>query len=203
MRKIIPFNAFWATLCFQSLAFGSTDNTLEDATEKAKKSEDIQIVYFSKTGNTEKIAKYIQEVTGGTLIKINTKKPYPEDYTKTTEVAKKEIENKETPEIVLDEGYSENAKIIFLGSPCWWGTIASPVRTFLATHNFEGKTIVPFITHGGSELGETVETIKTICPKVNVKYGKAFGDPKWVNISKDQKLEVKDWIDTITPLTLK
>jgi len=161
------------------------------------KSEDIQIVYFSKTGNTERIAKYIKEVTGGTLIKISTKNPYPEDYTKTTKIAKKEIKNEETPKIVLDKKYLENAKVIFVGSPCWWGTIASPVRTFLTTHNFEEKTIIPFITHGGSELGETVETIKVICPKANVKYGKAFGDPKWINIPKDQKAEVKNWIDTI------
>lgn len=80
--------------------------------------------------------------------------------------------------IILNKEYSENTKIIFIGSPCWWGTIASPVRTFLMTYNFNGKTIIPFITHGGSEMGKTVEEIKAICPKATLKNGRAFGDPK-------------------------
>lgn len=46
------------------------------------------------------------------------------------------------------------------------------------TYNFNGKTIIPFITHGGSEMGKTVEEIKAICPKATVKNGRAFGDPK-------------------------
>ncbi len=196
MKISMPLNALFATLCFQSFAFGASGDT-ENSNSQAEKSGDIQIVYFSKTGNTEKIAKYIQEETGGNLIKISSKKPYPEDYTETTEVAKKEVQNKETPEITLDKEYSENAKIIFIGSPCWWKTIASPVRTFLSTHNFDGKIIIPFITHGGSEMGETVEDIKTIRPKATVKNGKAFGDPKWIHSSKPQNEEVKDWIKTI------
>ncbi len=186
----------FATLCFQSFTFGAFGNT-EDPISQAEKSGDMQIVYFSKTGNTEKIAKYIQEETGGNLVKISPQKPYPEDYNETTEVARKEIQNEETPEIILDKEYSENAKIIFIGSPCWFGTIASPVRTFLSTHNFDGKTIIPFITHGGSEMGETVEDIKTICPKATVKDGKAFGDPKLIRMAKPQNEEVKDWIKTI------
>lgn len=198
MKISMPYNILFTTLCLQSFAFGTTVTNTENPNETIESSENIiQIVYFSKSGNTERIAKYIQEATGGNLIKIDSEVPYPEDYTETTEIAKKEIENKETPRIVLNKEYSENTKIIFIGSPCWWGTIASPVRTFLMTHNFNGKTIIPFITHGGSEMGKTVEEIKAICPKATVKNGKAFGDPNWVSLNKDQKEEVKDWIKTI------
>lgn len=119
----MPYNILFTTLCLQSFAFGTTVNNTENPNEKIESSEDIiQIVYFLKSGNTERIVKYIQEITSGNLIKIDSEIPYPEEYTETTEIAKKEIENKETPRIILNKEYSENTKIIFIGSPCWWGT---------------------------------------------------------------------------------
>ena len=39
-------------------------------------------------GNTEVIAKKIQELTGSDMFQIKTVKSYPEDYTETTNVAR-------------------------------------------------------------------------------------------------------------------
>jgi len=41
-------------------------------------------------GNTEVIAKMVKDVTSGDLFRIDTIKPYPEDYGETTEVAGKD-----------------------------------------------------------------------------------------------------------------
>ncbi len=38
---------------------------------------------------------------------------------------------------------------------------------------FSGKTIAPFVTHGGSRLGRAVEDIKKLCPKATVLPGLA------------------------------
>lgn len=40
-------------------------------------------------GNTKVVAKIIQEMTEGDVFRIDTVKSYPEDYTETTNVAKK------------------------------------------------------------------------------------------------------------------
>ncbi|MFR3895247.1 MAG: flavodoxin [Merdibacter sp.] len=34
----------------------------------------------------------------------------------------------------------------------WWYTMAPAVRSFLAQHDFAGKTVVPFMINGGSRM---------------------------------------------------
>ncbi|SDE43905.1 flavodoxin [Sporomusa acidovorans] len=58
--------------------------------------------------------------------------------------------------------------VIFVGTPIWWYTIASPVATFLAESDLAGKTIIPFCTHGGYGAGHSLEDIKKLAPKSRV-----------------------------------
>lgn len=61
--------------------------------------------------------------------------------------------------------------VIFIGSPCWWATVAPPVATFLTSYDFAGKTVVPFMTHEGSRMGRSEEDIRKLCPKSQVPDG--------------------------------
>lgn len=54
--------------------------------------------------------------------------------------------------------------VVFVGSPCWWGTVAPPVATFLAAYDWSGKTVAPFMTHGGSRMGRSEDDIEKLCP---------------------------------------
>ncbi|KAH0785673.1 flavodoxin [Histomonas meleagridis] len=154
----------------------------------------ILIAYYSKTNVTKNIAGFIKEITGGDEFRVEPVTPYPQDYHQTTQQAKQEQQAGFRPEIV-SKGDISNYDVIFFGSPCWWGTIACPMETFITSHDFRGKTIIPFITHGGSGLGRTVEEIKKLAPGANVVYGKAFGDPQWV--SGSGKTDVAKWISSI------
>ncbi|MFA6875696.1 MAG: flavodoxin, partial [Parabacteroides sp.] len=64
--------------------------------------------------------------------------------------------------------------VIYLGYPIWWGTMPMAVYTFLASYDFTGKTIIPFCTHEGSDLGSSVQDIKKVCPKARVLQGLAI-----------------------------
>lgn len=108
----------------------------------------ILIAYFSWSGNTKVIAEKIHSQTGGDVFEIIPQKPYPSDYHETTVLARKEKENNVHPELKNKIDISAY-DIIFVGTPAWWYTMAPPVMTFLEENNFEGKTIVPFVTHGG------------------------------------------------------
>ena len=188
----------FATLFFISGMNSSFSADEAKSENRVLNSKKVQIIYFSKTGNTKKIAEYIQQFAGGEIVEIKAKNPYPEDYNETTELAKKEKEEGILPEIIAETDGLATADVIFLGSPCWWGTISSPVKTFLKENDLSGKTIIPFITHGGSGMGEeTLQTIKEMCPKSTVLDGKAFGDPKWVSTPDSPEQEVKDWIETL------
>ena len=74
----------------------STETTTVEKTESDSKS---LVVYFSKTGTTERIANEIKDITGSDIVKIETVTPYPEDYNETVEIAQKEKTEKARPEI--------------------------------------------------------------------------------------------------------
>lgn len=57
----------------------------------------LAVVYFSKGGNTESVAKAVQAMTGADIFEVKTVKPYPEAYKPTTEIVKEELE-KTSPE---------------------------------------------------------------------------------------------------------
>lgn len=108
----------------------------------------ILIAYFSWGGNTRSIAQKIHAQTGGDIFEIKPVTPYPNDYNKTAYGIAKEQKDKgiHPPINNIDAAPYD---VIFVGTPAWWYTMAPPVMTFLENNNFEGKTIVPFITHGG------------------------------------------------------
>ena len=131
------------------------------------------IVYL-EVGNTEVVAKIIQEQTGGDLFEIDTIKTYPEDYTETTNVAMEEKRKNARPELIRVVDQMDLYDVIYLGYPNWWGTFPMAVFTFLESHNFSGKTIIPFCTHEGSGLGNSERDIRKLCPNANVLHGIAI-----------------------------
>jgi len=125
-------------------------------------------------GNTEVIAKMIQGMTGGDLFRIEPVKPYPADYTATTDVAKEELRTKARPELTGNVDNIASYELIFLGYPDWWGTMPMPVFTFLEGYDLSGKTIAPFCTHEGSGLGHSIADIEKACPHSTVLNGIAI-----------------------------
>ena len=154
------------------------------------KNNKILIVYFSHSGNTRIVAEKIKNATGGAIFEIIPTIAYPTDYNTVVDQAKKEISKGYKPELKSKINNIEQYDIIFVGSPNWWSTFAPPVATFLSSYNFNGKTIVPFITHEGSEMGHSVADIKKLCPKANVLNGLAIKGTK-VNNSDT---EISKWL---------
>lgn len=168
-------------------------NSVAASSVPAAETNKIIIVYYSKTGNTEEIAKLIKNTVGGDLARIEPKTPYPADYRATTEQAKKEIEIGFKPPLKTTVEDIERYDIIFVGSPNWWSTIAPPVATFLSAHDFSGKTIIPFMTHGGTGLGRAMDEIKKHCPGSTLLAGQAFTGSNVENARED----VEKWLRQI------
>lgn len=127
-------------------------------------SDSILIAYYSWSGNTRNLAQKIHQITGGTIIEINPQVPYPGDYSMTVNQAKKEIRNGFRPAIDSSLDNIDAYNKIFIGSPNWCNTMAPPVAAFLAQHDFTGKTILPFCTHGGGGQGRIKNDIAGLCP---------------------------------------
>ncbi len=131
-------------------------------------------------GNTEVVAKMIHEMTEGDVFRIDTVNSYPEDYTETTEVAKKELQENARPELYNHVENMDSYNVIFLGYPNWWGTMPMVLFTFLEEYDFSQKNIIPFCTHEGGGLGRSQNDIAKICPQSTVLDGLAIrgGDVK-------------------------
>ncbi|HWQ43040.1 MAG TPA: flavodoxin [Desulfosporosinus sp.] len=139
--------------------------------------KNILIAYFSHSANTHNIAKLIQAETGGILHEIMPEKAYPTSYNAMVDQAKKEIQAGYKPALKSKIDHIDAYDTIFVGSPNWWSTIAPPIATFLSENDFDGKTIVPFCTHGGGGQARVLKDIAKLCPNSTVLAGfDIFGD---------------------------
>jgi len=93
------------------------------------------------------------------------------DYTECTEVAKQELRGKARPELKKYLDSIDEYDTVFLGYPCWWGTMPMGVYTFLDRYDWKGKKIFPFCTHEGSGMGGSVREIEKTCPGATVAKG--------------------------------
>ena len=142
-------------------------------------------------GNTEKAAKMLAELTGGTLFKIRQAKPYSEDYQSCIAEAKADLQKKARPEVLELPDDLDAYDEIYLGYPNYWGTMPMAVYTFLEHYDLTGKTIHPFCTHEGSGLSHTVQDVQKAAAGATVTKGLAIRGSsvdgakdaleKWVN----------------------
>ncbi len=145
------------------------------------------IAYYSYSGNTRAVAEKIKKLTGGDLFEIKPVKSYPANYNDMINLAQKEKETGYKPELTETIDLADY-DTIYLGTPVWWYTFASPIRTFLSENDFSGKTIKPYCTHGGGGASNTFSDIKKLCPDAVVKEGLEFIE----NSAKDAELEA--WV---------
>ena len=85
-----------------------------------------------------------------------------------------EYQNQARPELKQMLDSIDDYEIIYLGYPNWWNTMPMACFTFLDAYDFSGKTIIPFCTHEGSGLGNSVRDIRKACPSANVLDGYAL-----------------------------
>ena len=129
---------------------------------------------YIQTGNTEKAAKMIAEITGADLFKIEQKVPYAADYNTCIAQAKEDKQKGNRPELVKLPDDMDRYDEIYLGYPNYWGTMPMAVYTFLENYDFTGKKIHPFCTHEGSGLSGTEGDIRKSAKGAAVEKGIAI-----------------------------
>lgn len=134
----------------------------------------ILIACYSWSGNTRFAAEQIQKLTGGTLFEIKPAKAYPADYRACVDQAKQECRDEFKPELAAKVEDFSKYDVIFVGTPNWWSTMAPPVRSFLAGYDFSGKTVIPFVTHGGGGMANCERDMRKVCPQAKFAPGGAF-----------------------------
>ncbi|CUS26411.1 hypothetical protein FC70_GL001477 [Paucilactobacillus oligofermentans DSM 15707 = LMG 22743] len=144
----------------------------------------VAVIYFSRygkniqagrcqyinVGNTAMVAKKIEiilDVKGTEIVPINQ---YPDDYFETKVRAQQEFLNNERVKI-KPVNFDETEHSIVLGFPNWWGTMPQAVKSFLMKYDLAGKNIYPFVTHEGSQFGQSLDDLKKLAPRSQVMSG--------------------------------
>ncbi len=154
------------------------------------------VVYYSATGNTETVANYIAEATGGDLFEITPAEPYTTDdlnWTDENSRVTREHEDESLRDVELTTTQVENwdsYDTVFLGYPIWWGIAAWPVDGFVEANDFTGKTVIPFCTSSSSGLGESGELLAELAASGDWQEGQRFRS----SVSQE---DVNEWVDSL------
>lgn len=164
-----------------------------EATMTATTTDDkILLVYFSRTNNTDEVAQFLQTlVPTANVLRLEVAEPYPESYQETLTRVQAEIAEGARPALTNLPTEIDEYQTIILGSPIWYGSISLPVMTFLDNFDWNGKTILPFITHGGGGAGTSMTAL------AEAAVGATIGEPL---VIADTDLES---IPTVAPIWLE
>lgn len=145
-------------------------------------------------GNVAVLASMIAQDTGGTLSPILTLEKYPDTYDATIELAQAEQRENARPALSSTVPDLSAYDTVFLGYPNWWGDLPMPVYTFLDETDLSGKTIIPFVSHGGSGFSDTIRSIQEAEPDATVvEDGLSVGAG---SVSGAQE-QVDEWISSL------
>ena len=164
----------------------------ESATPAPSAHSDVLVAYFSATGTTKGVAEKIASITGGDLYEILAAEPYTSDdlnYNDNSSRSTKEQNDKHArPEIGSEEISLEGYTTLYLGFPIWWGEEPRILDSFVEKYNFDGITVIPFCTSGGSGIGRSGSNMETLAESGTWLDGERFSG----SVSEE---ELQSWID--------
>ena len=161
--------AVMATLA--SLPLGNGVATSNCGGEVRRLGSRTLVTYFSRSGNTRVVAGLIHRKLGTDLFEIRPTYPYPEDYLATVEQARQERDSGYEPSLEAKVSRIAEYDTVFLGFPIWGETTPPVIRSFLSAHDVSGKTLIPFVTHGGYGPGDSQSVIARHAPKSRLLAG--------------------------------
>lgn len=183
----------------------SSSGSFQRTTDDLFGDNDSIVIYFSRTkgvyngplkvGNTKRVADYISEITGGKSYEIIPQNDYPDDYQKTTEIAREEKDQDVRPKIKSSLPDLSGYENVFIGGPVWWGEYPMIVRTFLdeKADELKDKNLIPFTTHEGSGLGNTQELLRRQFPNANVLDGFSVRGGE----AENSRSDIENWLKEI------
>lgn len=136
------------------------------------------VAYFSASGVTAKVAEILSEAIGADLYAIEPEVPYTKadlDWMDKKSRSTIEMNNPASrPAITGKRDNMNDYDTVFVGFPIWWYVAPTIINTFLESYDLTDKTIIPFATSGGSDMGKTNEKLLPSCKGAKLLNGKVF-----------------------------
>ncbi len=152
------------------------------------------VVYYSASGNTERVAKDIAEAAGADLFEIVPAELYTSDdlnWTNPDSRVSREHDDeslRDVPLTTTEVSDWVSYDTVFIGYPIWWGIAAWPVDTFVKNNDFNGKTVIPFATSSSSGMGQSGSLLADMAGTGDWQEGQRFSS----GVSSD---DVQSWVN--------
>ena len=154
----------------------------------------VLVVYYSASGNTERVAKDIAEAAGADLFEIVPTEVYTSDdlnWTNADSRVSREHDDeslRDVPLTTTEVPDWDSYDTVFIGYPIWWGIAAWPVDNFVKANDFTGKTVIPFATSASSGMGQSGSLLAGMAGSGDWQEGQRFSSgasasdvQSWVN----------------------
>ena len=152
------------------------------------------VVYYSASGNTERVAKDIAEAAGADLFEIVPTEVYTSDdlnWTNSDSRVSREHDDESLRNVPLTSTTVadwSSYDTVFIGYPIWWGIAAWPVDGFVKANDFTGKTVIPFATSSSSGMGQSGSLLADMAGTGDWQEGQRFS-------SGVSSSDVQSWVD--------
>lgn len=147
------------------------------------------VCYFSATGATQAAAARIAELTGAEIYEIAPEVPYTDadlDWRDSLSRSSVEMRNPQSRPALRDSSADLSAySVVYIGYPNWWNTHPTLINTFIEANDLAGKTIVPFMTSGGSDIANSEKELREQYPSLT------FGQGLLMNSVSDD--DIRQW----------
>ena len=155
----------------------SAENTADKTNSETGKT---LVVYYSASGNTERVAKAAAEAAGADLFEIVPVEPYTSDdlnWTNDNSRVSREHDDESLRNVELVTTEVENwdsYDTVLIGYPIWWGIAAWPTDGFVKANDFTGKTVIPFCTAASSGIGQSGKLLADLAGTGDWQEGQRF-----------------------------
>ena len=152
------------------------------------------VVYYSASGNTERVSKDIAEAAGADLFEIVPTEVYTSEdlnWTNSDSRVSREHDDeslRDVPLTTTEVPDWDSYDTVFIGYPIWWGIAAWPVDTFVKNNDFTGKTVIPFATSSSSGMGQSGSLLADMAGTGEWQEGQRFSS----GVSSD---DVQSWVN--------
>lgn len=152
------------------------------------------VVYYSASGNTERVAKDIAEAAGADLFEIVPTEVYTSEdlnWTNPDNRVSREHDDeslRDVPLTTTEVPDWDSYDTVFIGYPIWWGIAAWPVDTLVKNNDFTGKTVIPFATSSSSGMGQSGSLLADMAGTGEWQEGQRFSS----GVSSD---DVQSWVN--------
>ena len=182
MKKIIMMLTVLLAVSLSACSQKKTETTME---------QKILVAYFSASGTTKGVARQLAEVAGADLHEIKPEQPYTDadlDWQDKQSRSSMEMQDKHSrPAITAKLQNMQDYDVVYIGFPIWWYTCPTIINTFMEAYDFQGKTVIPFATSGGSSIKKACADLKAAYPQLNWKEGKL--------LNRASKVELQEWAE--------